>query len=140
MIHEPLMNMLKAEMPDLSWSVNNYRANDNVGAVYNRQGRGSSRYEGNIHRPLYQVLIRSSDWDKAELYAYKVQTMFHKYTNDNMIAHLYKNAIPVKRLTVDVMLLENVGGVAFLGAAENNTHEYSINFDATLNILKEEEL
>ncbi|MCG1009224.1 hypothetical protein J4760_04050 [Salinicoccus sp. ID82-1] len=140
MIHEPLMNLLKAEMPDLSWSINNFRAVDNIGAVYNRAGRGPSNGEGEIHRPLYQVLIRSSDWDKAELYAYKVQKLLHKRQNEIMDAYFYKNAAPFKRVTVEVMLLESVGGINFLGVSEDKTHEYSINFDATLHILKEEEL
>lgn len=140
MIHENLANLLQVELPDLKWSSNFYALNSETGTVYVNGGDGVGRYESPIIRPSYQVLIRSKDWDKAELYAHDTLKLLDKRANEIVTAHLYRNGTPVRRLTVKIIYLENFGGVLNLGVVEDDVREYSINFDATLRIIKEEEL
>lgn len=140
MIQDNLVSILKNHLVDLKWTSEFYTEADNTGTVYANGTDRDSRYEGRIIRPNYQVLIRTSDWDKAEYYAYEVQQLLHKRSQEEMIVTLYKSQVPVKRIYINLIYLENVGGILHLGVNQDNIREYSINFQSVIQILKEEEI
>lgn len=127
-------------MPNLKWSVNYYSDNDDTGTVYVNGGNGVGRYESPLIFPSYQVLIRSRDWDKAERYAQRTLELLNKRQNEMYECYLYENNKPVEKYTVELLSLENYGGVLSLGVVEDSVREYSINFDATINVINKEEI
>lgn len=140
MLHDALKDILANALPDLEWTVNYYYDNDNTGTVYVNGGNGVARYESPLQHPSYQIFIRSTDWDKAELYADRTLHLLNKRANEIHEVYLYKNNQPYIKRTVELLYLENQGGVLSLGVVEDDVREYSINFDATLRIINEEEL
>lgn len=140
MIGQYLVRTLKDELPKLTWTEAFYTANDNTGTVYTDGGRGVGRYESPLRFPTYQLLIRSSDWDMAETYAIKALELINKTSDVTTDVYLYENGKAIEKRTVNIMYLENRGGILNLGIDEDNIRSYSINFDATLNVLNKEEI
>jgi len=133
------MDLLAVKMPDMTWTVNNLRDTDDTGTVY-ADNLSLQYQEGAVFTASYQVLLRSTDWGKAETYAHNTLSILDRRQNETLHPILYKKGAPYKRLTVDLLGLRNYGGVLFLGIGEDNTHEYSINFDARMHLIKEEEI
>lgn len=136
MIQEPLMNELKAIIPDLSWTVDYYSAKDNTGTVYSTGGFAPDEYDTNYRHPTYQVWIRSGDWDYAKLAAELTFKHLHKKSNFRVNVDYEKDGRVVLTKHYLVFLIVAASDPIRIGD-NDGIMEYSINFDVTL---KEEEI
>ena len=138
MIQEQLMNILKAEIPGLTWSVDYRFADDHTGTVYAESPRGNGiNNEVDVQRPSYMVYIRSSSWGYAETCARKVrQSLNGKRDFEATVDEYDKNDNVVGQRTYHVFYVHCVSGPMRIGVTDG-VMEWSVNFDAEL-ILKEE--
>lgn len=136
-------------MPDLNWSVNTIEEDNNnrghTGTVIMNAESNPYQYEGEVYKPAYQVIIRSRNKSKAELYAYKTFKMLNKMSNQIFKSRLYNkddigNWLSVTELTVKLLHMHSPNGIIPLGYGEDKTMEYSINFDSVLLLISEEEI
>ncbi len=73
--------------PELTWSENNYEAEDNTGTIYAEASEPPSKHEDDLRFPYYMIWIRSSDFDLAEKVSIDTVTLLNKrnqitYKND----------------------------------------------------------
>lgn len=137
MIQEHLMNELKTIIPDLTWSVDYYYAEDNTGTVYATASGQPDSYDIEYRYPGYQVWIRSSDWDFAKLAAELTYKQLHKKGNFTVSVDYEKDRQVV--LTKHYLVLFVMAASDPLRIGDNEgIMEYSVNFDVTLKELKEE--
>lgn len=137
MIHENLSNLLRKELPKLSWSINFFAKSDDTGTVYDRGGSGYMRGSLLLSKH-YQVFIRSSDWGLAEYYAYRTSELLEGIDNENWKVNFYDGDKIVETKTVRIRIIRQIGDILFLGINDSDIAEYSINFNAVLEIIKEE--
>ncbi|MGE7650482.1 phage tail terminator protein [Peribacillus frigoritolerans] len=123
MIHRYLKNEAKIAIPELVWSVNFHNGKLNTGTVYSEGGGTPDTYDFEWRYPEYMIFIRSSDWDKAELFAEVVHNLFHKKLNFR---------VTEQGRTFYVQSLFALSEPIRLGVSEDNKMEYSINIRATL--------
>ncbi|MTW85624.1 hypothetical protein F3157_08105 [Virgibacillus dakarensis] len=137
MIQYELMKELKTVIPDLTWTVDYYHADDNTGTVYATSSRQPDRYDTECRYPSYQVWIRSSDWDYAKLAAEMAYQQLHKKSNFRVAVEYEKDGQVV--LTKHYLVLFVMAASDPLRIGDNEgIMEYSVNFDVTLRELKEE--
>lgn len=138
MIQEYLMNHLKQEIPDLTWSMDHRWADDHTGTVYSEAGRQHDPdNETTMRYPSYMVYIRSSSWAYAETVAHKVWRSLNGKRDFDVTVNQYgKNENVVGSLTYHVFYVSAVGEPNRIGI-NDDVMEYSVNFDTQL-ILKEE--
>lgn len=139
MIHHALKDILEKECPDLNWSVRYFMDEDNTGTVYYEGGKDPHRFDPDMYYPSYGVLIRSSDWRKAEEYALRVSEALHKRRNEYMEGYRYQNGKMVLGEGYAVLSIDQVGDVLDLGIVNNEINEWKINFETRLYKLKEGE-
>ena len=137
MIQEFLMNELKTIIPNLSWSVDYYYADDNTGTVYSTASGQPDRYDTEYRYPGYQVWIRSSDWDYAKFAAELTYKQLHKKTNFRVAVDYEEDGQVVLIKHYLVLFVMATSDPLRIGD-NKGTMEYSVNFDVTLNELKEE--
>ncbi len=137
MIQEYLMNELKTIIPNLTWSVDYYYADDHTGTVYSTASGQPDRYDTEYRYPGYQVWIRSSDWDYAKLAAELTYKQLHKKSNFRVAVDYEEDGQVV--LIKHYLVLFVMAASDPLRIGDNKgIMEYSVNFDVTLNELKEE--
>ncbi|MCP3026604.1 minor capsid protein [Halobacillus sp. A5] len=138
MIQDYLRKELEEAIPDLEWTVDFYTADDYTGTVYNEGGRRPDPYETEMRFPSYMVYIRSSDWSYAQTAAEQVYQALHRKGNFTSKIELYDtqgNVIETKNY--HVFFIAAASDPIPVGV-NNELMEYSINFDVTLQEIKEE--
>ncbi|MCM3396487.1 minor capsid protein [Oceanobacillus profundus] len=131
MIQEALMNELKTAIPELTWSVDYYFADDYTGTVYSTSSGQPDRYDTEYRYPGYQVWIRSSDWDYAKLAAELTYKQLHKKSNFRVAVDYEKDGQVVLKKHYLVLFVMAASDPLRIGD-NNGIMEYSVNFDVTL--------
>lgn len=100
---------------------------DNVVTVYSVPSNAPSIYEGVVYEDSFQIVVKSSDFDKATEIAYDIQETLHKLQNVVMQIQLKTKTIPVR-----VFFIRSLHEPALLGVNDDDVMEYSLNFRAQL--------
>lgn len=132
MIESKLVEILREEIPDLSWSESFRTEDDNTGTVYDEGGPRPSLYEERMLYPQYMIYIRSSNFGKAKNAAHEVFNTLHQMANVIMEVPIYDdNDAIVGTELFQVFLIEALSTPLRIGV-KDNVMEYSVNIQATL--------
>lgn len=128
MIEYNIMQLLQNNDPfDMLFSINYTTEKDNVVTVYSVPSNAPSIYEGVVSEDSFQIVVKSSDFDKATEIAYDIQETLHKLQNVVMQIQLKTKTIPVR-----VFFIRTLHEPALLGVNDDDVMEYSLNFRAQL--------
>lgn len=128
MIEYNIMQLLQNNDPfDMLFSINYTTEKDNVVTVYSVPSNAPSIYEGVVSEDSFQIIVKSSDFDKATEIAYDIQETLHKLQNVIMQIQLKTKTIPVR-----VFFIRSLHEPALLGVNDDDVMEYSLNFRAQL--------
>lgn len=128
MIEYNIMQLLQNNDPfDMLFSINYTTEKDNVVTVYSVPSNAPSIYEGVVSEDSFQIIVKSSDFDKATEIAYDIQETLHKLQNVVMQIQLKTKTIPVR-----VFFIRSLHEPALLGVNDDDVMEYSLNFRAQL--------
>lgn len=133
MIEDNLRQILLTNIDaDVTWSINHSTLKDDSVTIYNSGGVKPSSYEGVFESPQYQVIVKSSDYDKATDIANRIYYLLHKYSNER---------ITVETNTVDIdykiYLITALHTPLLIGVNNDDVMEYSLNFNAEILKLSE---
>ena len=82
MIEYNIMQLLQNSDPfNMLFSINYTTEKDDVVTVYSTPGSAPSVYEGVLTYDNFQIIVKSSDFDKATEIAYDIQDTLHKLQN-----------------------------------------------------------
>lgn len=128
MIEYNIMQLLQNNDPfEMLFSINYTTEKDNVVTVYSVPSNAPSVYEGVVSEDSFQIVVKSSDFDKATEIAYDIQETLHKLQNVVMQIQLKTKTIPVR-----VFFIRSLHEPALLGVNDDDVMEYSLNFRAQL--------
>ncbi|AVH47465.1 minor capsid protein [Staphylococcus haemolyticus] len=128
MIEYNIMQLLQNNDPfEMLFSINYTTEKDNVVTVYSVPSNAPSIYEGVVYEDSFQIVVKSSDFDKATEIAYDIQETLHKLQNVVMQIQLKTKTIPVR-----VFFIRSLHEPALLGVNDDDVMEYSLNFRAQL--------
>lgn len=128
MIEYNIMQLLQNNDPfEMLFSINYTTEKDNVVTVYSVPSNAPSIYEGVVSEDSFQIIVKSSDFDKATEIAYDIQETLHKLQNVIMQIQLKTKTIPVR-----VFFIRSLHEPALLGVNDDDVMEYSLNFRAQL--------
>ncbi|MEB5827115.1 minor capsid protein [Staphylococcus haemolyticus] len=128
MIEYNIMQLLQNNDPfEMLFSINYTTEKDNVVTVYSVPSNAPSVYEGVVSEDSFQIVVKSSDFDKATEVAYDIQETLHKLQNVVMQIQLKTKTIPVR-----VFFIRSLHEPALLGVNDDDVMEYSLNFRAQL--------
>ncbi|MEB7460157.1 minor capsid protein [Staphylococcus borealis] len=128
MIEYNIMQLLQNNDPfEMLFSINYTTEKDNVVTVYSVPSNAPSIYEGVVSEDSFQIVVKSSDFDKATEIAYDIQETLHKLQNVVMQIQLKTKTIPVR-----VFFIRSLHEPALLGVNNDDVMEYSLNFRAQL--------
>lgn len=128
MIEYNIMQLLQNNDPfEMLFSINYTTEKDNVVTVYSVPSNAPSIYEGVVFEDSFQIVVKSSDFDKATEIAYDIQETLHKLQNVVMQIQLKTKTIPVR-----VFFIRSLHEPALLGVNDDDVMEYSLNFRAQL--------
>ncbi|MDU0485410.1 minor capsid protein [Staphylococcus haemolyticus] len=128
MIEYNIMQLLQNNDPfEMLFSINYTTEKDNVVTVYSVPSNAPSIYEGVVSEDSFQIIVKSSDFDKATEIAYDIQETLHKLQNVVMQIQLKTKTIPVR-----VFFIRSLHEPALLGVNDDDVMEYSLNFRAQL--------
>ena len=128
MIEYNIMQLLHNNDPfEMLFSINYTTEKDNVVTVYSVPSNAPSIYEGVVSEDSFQIVVKSSDFDKATEIAYDIQETLHKLQNVVMQIQLKTKTIPVR-----VFFIRSLHEPALLGVNDDDVMEYSLNFRAQL--------
>ena len=97
MIEYNIMQLLQNNDPfEMLFSINYTTEKDNVVTVYSVPSNAPSIYEGVVYEDSFQIVVKSSDFDKATEIAYDIQETLHKLQNVVMQIQLKTKTIPVR--------------------------------------------
>ncbi|WP_059748509.1 minor capsid protein, partial [Staphylococcus haemolyticus] len=126
MIEYNIMQLLQNNDPfEMLFSINYTTEKDNVVTVYSVPSNAPSIYEGVVYEDSFQIVVKSSDFDKATEIAYDIQETLHKLQNVVMQIQLKTKTIPVR-----VFFIRSLHEPALLGVNDDDVMEYSLNFRA----------
>jgi Bacteriophage minor capsid protein len=126
MIHYWMADLLEAEIPELTWTVNNFTDDQDKGIVYQEGGGQPDIYERETSYPEYMIYIRSKDHDKAFRCAMKAKRTLHR--RGGFVANTDYG-------DYHVSFIQALGEPIRIGLTENKIMEYSVNVRATLNAI-----
>lgn len=133
MIEDNIRGILQSRIDnDINWSINYATLKDDIVTVYNSGGSKPSTYEGRLYNPNYQIIVKSSDFDKATSIADQIFTILHKYSNDKITVDYSNREVDYK-----IYFIEALHTPILIGVNDDEVMEYSLNF--TTHILKLEE-
>ncbi|HDP5827237.1 minor capsid protein [Staphylococcus xylosus] len=128
MIEYNLMQLLQTnDNLGMDFSINTTTLKDDVVTVYSSSGQQPSSYEGVLTKPRYQVIVRSSDYDKATEIAYNVYEQLNAIENTIMPVELKTRTILFK-----VYKVYALHEPALLGTTSEGVMEYSLNFETQM--------
>lgn len=128
MIEYNIMQLLQNNDPfEMLFSINYTTEKDNVVTVYSVPSNAPSIYEGVVSEDSFQIVVKSSDFDKATEIAYDIQETLHKLQNVVLQIQLKTKTIPVR-----VFFIRSLHDPALLGVNDDDVMEYSLNFRAQL--------
>ncbi|MCY1563817.1 phage tail terminator protein [Staphylococcus pettenkoferi] len=131
MIEYNLMQYLQShDELGFDFSVNFSTLKDDAVTVYSSAGNQPSLYKGVLIAPRYQVIVKSSDYDKATEMAYNVSELFEQLKNTVMNIELKTKSIPVRVFDIYPLHIP-----ALLGVNDDDVMEYSINFETQLKVI-----
>ncbi|MCC2087887.1 minor capsid protein [Mammaliicoccus sciuri] len=117
---------------DMTWSVNHSTLKDDSVTVYNSGGDKPSSYEGVFESPQYQVIVKSSNYDKATDIANKIYHLLHKFSNERITVDYDTVQVDYK-----IYLITALHTPLLLGVNNDDVMEYSLNFKAEILKLSE---
>ncbi|TDM50000.1 hypothetical protein ETI06_05870 [Macrococcoides goetzii] len=138
MIQEPIMTLLRDNIPGLSWSIDYRTASDNTGTVYSDSGEKPSTYDEQMRYPYYQIYLRSSNFELVKNASRKVYDLLHMKMNWEIDLPIYDSNNPdevIETLPYTVYLIEGLSEPILVGV-NDNVMEYSINLKTTLRLNK----
>ena len=95
MIEYNIMQLLQNNDPfEMLFSINYTTEKDNVVTVYSVPSNAPSIYEGVVFEDSFQIVVKSSDFDKATEIAYDIQETLHKLQNVVMQIQLKLKQFP----------------------------------------------
>lgn len=112
---------------DVTWSVNHSTLKDDSVTIYNSGGDKPSSYEGVFESPQYQVIVKSSDYDKATDIANRIYYLLHKFSNERITVDYDTVQVDYK-----IYLITALHTPILLGVNDDDVMEYSLNFRAEL--------
>lgn len=132
MIEQPLKNYIKNALDnDMYYTINYSSVNDNIVTVYSESGERPSSYKGVLIKPNYQVLIKSSNFEKAYNVADKIYNLLHQLQDIIMTVQLEDRELNFKVYSIEALHLP-----ARLGVDEDEIMSYSINFQTYIKEIK----
>lgn len=139
MIQYWLKDRLAEVLPDLLLTADYQPDSKTYATVFYEGGGEPGRYDLKYQTLRYMVWVESDDWGFAEYVARKVFLALHEYPERPVIEVDYLDKDNVLLLREYVMLhsLSAAGEVNPLGVLEGK-RRYSVNFDATITLKKEE--
>lgn len=137
MIQYYLMQKLQSALPGLEWTVDNKSGDDNTGAVYLEGGSRPGAYDVPIREPRYMVYISSSDWSYAEYAAMQAVEILHQLPGEIIPVEYEHKGVVIDTKLFALKSLLAAGDINPVGI-DNGVKDFSINFDAYLIELKEE--
>ncbi|TDL40542.1 hypothetical protein EVU91_01235 [Macrococcoides bohemicum] len=138
MIQEPIMTLLRDNIPGLSWSIDYRTASDNTGTVYSDSGEKPSTYDEQMRYPYYQIYLRSSNFELVKNASRQVYDLLHMKMNWEIDLPIYDSNNPdevIETLPYTVYLIEALSEPILVGV-NDNVMEYSINLKTTLRFNK----
>lgn len=126
------MILMKNIDTDMTWSVNHSTLKDDSVTIYNSGGDKPSSYEGVLESPQYQVIVKSSDYDKATDIANRIYHLLHKFSNERITIETNTVEIDYK-----IYLVTALHTPLLLGVNNDDVMEYSLNFRAEILRLSE---
>ncbi len=136
MIQEPIMNLLRDNIPGLSWSIDYRTASDNTGTVYSDSGEKPSTYDEQMRYPYYQIYLRSSNFELVKNASRQAYDLLHMKMNWEIDLPIYDSNNPdevIETLPYTVYLIEALSEPILVGV-NDNVMEYSINLKTTLRL------
>lgn len=128
MIEDNLMEYLRGvNGDDMTYSVNSARLKDNIVTIYSSSGPQPSLYEGVLRTMRYQIIIKSSDFDKAKELAYLISQQLEQLKNTVFNVQLQTFSFPVRLYNI-YLLQEPI----MLGTDDQDVMSYSLNFETKL--------
>lgn len=123
MIQDFFKDQLEVSFPHLSWSIDYYEEDANVGVVYAENASAPSVADDNIRYPNYMIFIRDTDWARAEQTALKVVPLFHK-----RLKEIYVSPIGIEYSIIFIKAESDANRLGVNG----QYMEYTINFEVTI--------
>lgn len=139
-LKDRLHSAFKDELPDVTWTIDNYYAEDNTVSIYYAPGRVPDVYDTEYRYPGYQVWIRSKDWNYAKLIAELVYEHLNKLRNLTVEIDYKKEKVVKLTKKYHVFFIEASSDIIQIGINDDGLMEYSLNFDVTLTEKKQQEL
>lgn len=128
MIEYNLMQLLQSnDTLDVSYSINFTTLKDDVVTVYSSSGAKPSQYEGVLTKLRYQIIVKSSDFDKATELAYNTYELLNGLENVIMPVELKTRVIVMR-----VYKIAAQHEPALLGVNNDGAMEYSLNFETQM--------
>ena len=128
MIEDNLRQILMTNIDvDVTWSINHSTLKDDSVTIYNSGGDKPSSYEGVFESPQYQVLVKSSNYDKATDIANRIYYLLHKFSNERITVDYDTVQVDYK-----IYLITALHTPILLGVNDDDVMEYSLNFRAEL--------
>lgn len=133
MIEYNIMQLLEAQNKfNMLFSINYTTVKDNSVTVYSIPANAPSIYEGRIFEDNFQIVVKSSDFDKALEVAYDIRHALHNMQNVIMQVEMKTKKIPVR-----VYFIRALHEPALLGVNDDEVMEYSLNFNAQLKLVQD---
>lgn len=122
MIEQALKNFIRDHLDyDMLYTMNFSTKNDNVVTVYSNGGDKPSRYDGVLIESSYQILVKSSDFEKAYNVSQSIFKLLHRQSD--LLMKVVFNDVQVD---YKVYLIESSLPI-LLGVDEDDVMTYSIN-------------
>ncbi|MFO3693641.1 minor capsid protein [Staphylococcus felis] len=122
MIEQALKNFIRDHLDyDMLYTMNFSTKNDNVVTVYSNGGDKPSSYDGVLIEPSYQILVKSSDFEKAYNVSQSIFKLLHRQSD--LLMKVVFNDVQVD---YKVYLIESSLPI-LLGVDEDDVMTYSIN-------------
>ncbi|MFO3690251.1 minor capsid protein [Staphylococcus felis] len=122
MIEQALKNFIRDHLDyDMLYTMNFSTKNDNVVTVYSNGGDKTSSYDGVLIEPSYQILVKSSDFEKAYNVSQSIFKLLHRQSD--LLMKVVFNDVQVD---YKVYLIESSLPI-LLGVDEDDVMTYSIN-------------
>lgn len=120
---------------DITHTVDYYFADDNTITVYSNAGQAPDLYDNEYREPSYQIWIRSSDWDKAKVWAEIIFKEFHKKSGFYVYTDLESDDWEDRKSDAEkayyVFLIAAASDPLRIGV-NDKVMEYSINLNVTM--------
>lgn len=133
------MKELAREFPDYIWTVDFRPDDDGFATVFYEGGGMPGGVDLDNRYPTYQVYLSSSDWDGVATTAELVYEYLRNMELRRIDVPLYKQGEVVALRSFYLWGMDAVGEPNDLGVGADNVRDFTLNFDAKLTRLKQED-